>query len=121
VISVSPFAPGGTRRVAEPVQLIPTVQPGQDAAFILVTRATSPEFADAVARVGGSARFSIAASATPDAAIDVVAKASNRDAANRTLAIVDSAMRRDLINLQTKAGTPPRDLYVLATIARRTA
>jgi len=101
--------------IPNPLALLPLRQ-------MVVARMESPDFAAAVERAGGSAHFSIAASVAPED-IDVVTKSSNRDDANRTLAVVDSAIRQQFLHMQTPVvGTlQPEDLMRLATVARHTA
>ena len=65
----------------------------------MVRTASSANFAATVARLGGSARFSIRWD-LPAAAVRVITTSPVRDDANRTLAVVDSVLRQKLLDAQ---------------------
>jgi hypothetical protein len=84
----------------------------------MVKTASSADFAATVARLGGSARFSIRWD-LPAAAVRVVTTSPVRDDANRTLAIVDSLLRHKLSDAH--AGTRPEGPVALETLAQHNA
>jgi len=101
------------------VHLIPNAPLDRHMAPVFVDITENADFAASVSRAGGSAHFSVTASAGSPAAIDILTSSPNRDDANRTLTVVDSVIRQRFLDEQV--GTPPEDLMRLATVARHTA
>jgi hypothetical protein len=94
-------------------------QPGDEFPPVIVRITRNADFGPSVARLGGSGRVSFDRWDPLAGAFEVVTTSSNRDDANRTLAIADSVIRQKLTSEQ--AGTRRADLVSVDTLTRHNA